>query len=394
MTSPTSKPLRVNSCNSWTSPDCLALGSSDLATASVERDAEGVPTAWRLLRTGANPITRAGASFGLDLAADDINQIVARHQAKGSKIPIDSRHWLFKLAEAKGVSESEALKHIPDGRLALGFGGLEARPDGLWLANVDYVPAAKKLVQEGVFRYFSPVIRGLADGKLRVTSVAMENEPALNNLDSLAASAEDAAPIIDFEQALNQQRSNRIMNQLASLALALGHDVLDLTAEGVVPGLLEKAKKVKAAADLGEALLAKLKGSLALGAEDGPEQLIGHVLGLAVKAKSADDLKAKVDALALAAETAKRDVLIQDGLKSGKLTNALVKDFVPDLSNASLAKYLATVSPNDAIALSELDRSKLKTDGGATAPTPEEETMSRKLGVTPEMRAAAAKTGK
>ena len=390
----TSSPLKT-SCSSWSSCDTLALGSADLAAAAVERDAEGVPTAWRLLKTGSNPITKEGASFSLDMSAEQLGRIVANQQAKGSKVPVDSRHWLFQLAESKGVSETEALAMIPEGRAAMAFGDLEARTDGLWLSGVEFRPAARKLVAEGIYRHFSPVVRGLADGNLRVTSVALENVPALNNLDSLAASAEDA-PIIDFERLFLTQRTQKDQekentNMLRKLALTLGHDVIDLTSDGAIPGLLEKAKKVKAAADLGEALFGKIKDALALAADTEPAAVIGHVLGLSAKAKTADTLKAERDALALAAETAKKESIIQSGVAAGKLPNSML-EWAKTQDAVALSAFLA-VAPV-VVPQGELDRSKLKKEDVA-ALSAEAEDVLRTVGVDPEeLKPKDAKTGK
>ena len=149
------------------------------------------PKPFRLFRIGENPLTRNGRDCKLTLSAEELKAIAEYHRKKGEKIPIDSRHALLLAAEKAGVSETEALKAVPSAVAALGFATLELREDGLYAAQIELTPLAEELFRQGALRYWSPVIRGL-DGKspLRITSIAMDNVPALNNLDILAASAE------------------------------------------------------------------------------------------------------------------------------------------------------------------------------------------------------------
>ena len=150
------------------------------------------PKPFRLFRVGENILTQNGRELKLTLSAEDLTSIAEYCRTKGEKIPIDSRHALFLAAERAGLSESEALKSIPSAVSALGFASLEMRDDGLYATQIELLPLAAELFKQGALRYYSPVIRGL-DGKspLRVTSIAMDNVPALNNLEMIAASGED-----------------------------------------------------------------------------------------------------------------------------------------------------------------------------------------------------------
>ena len=143
------------------------------------------PKPFRLFAAGENTLTRNGKDYVLTLSAEQIRAIADYHAKKGEKIPIDSRHALFLAAEKAGVSELDASRTVPSKVAALGFASLEAREDGLYAADIELLPLAAELFKNGSLRYWSPVIRGL-DGKspLRVTSIAMDNVPALNNLDT------------------------------------------------------------------------------------------------------------------------------------------------------------------------------------------------------------------
>ena len=152
---------------------------------------DGAPKPFRLFRIGENARTQNGKDVKLTWSPGVLENIVEDQRKKGEKIPIDSRHALMLAAEKAHVTESEALQAVPSAVAALGFASLERRDDGLYASDVELLPLGAELFRQGALRYYSPVIRGL-DGKspLRVTSIAMDNVPALNNLEMLAASAE------------------------------------------------------------------------------------------------------------------------------------------------------------------------------------------------------------
>ena len=162
-------------------------------TPGVVRDENGVPVEWTLLRVGDNPLCREGRDGSLRLTAWDMKSIVDYHEKKGEEIPVDSEPYLFELANQKNMDEAETLKLFPGGVAALGFGTLALSGEELRI-RVKWAAAAYEMLKEKIYKYFSPVIRGLEHGPLRVTSVAMTNTPAINGLDALAARSESNNP--------------------------------------------------------------------------------------------------------------------------------------------------------------------------------------------------------
>jgi len=304
---------------------------------NVEKDADGVPVAWMLFKEGDNELTRRGEAMTLTLNADDLAAIGDYYAQKGTKIPVDSRHALFSFAQSKGVDEADAVA-LGGGKMAVAFGEIRKRPASVWIENVDYKPFGRELMKAGAIRYFSPVLRGLADGRLRITSVALENEPALNKLDAIAASAED-----NDDLSLNHNQETHAMKKLLqSLAGLLGCDSIALGAENDVDqATIDKINNVKIALDLGDALRKKLRDSLALGAEAADPEIVGALQGLTAKGAQHDALKAQVDALALAAETDKRDKLIETALADGKLTNDQAANWAKKQDSIALSAYLS-----------------------------------------------------
>jgi len=394
--------------------NAIAMGVQELIDSqspAVERDASGVPVAWRIFRLGPNEMTRNGdENIALNFTGEMFDMIVGYFREKGGKVPLDSRHFIYRLAEHFHVDENKVLNLLPDGKATFGFADLEKRADGLWAVNVEYVPLARQLMAEGIFRWFSPVVRGLVDGRLRVTSIALENEPALNGLDQLAAVADNEPPrtLAELTRAVdslaagaqsispsqkltnsNPNKEKRVNKLFAALAGLLGLDSLSLGANQEAPeGVVEKIetlknelpglRQAKTVATATAAFLGAIRGPLALAADADLNAAQGAILGIAQKAGQADALKVRVDALALEAETRKRDELIAQGQTEGKLPkDGALHEWAKKQDSVALAAYLGAavkcvpiepisrgqIANPDTIALSASDREVCKLTG-------------------------------
>lgn len=262
------------------------------------------PKPFRLFRVGENILTQNGRELKLTLSAEDLTSIAEYCRTKGEKIPIDSRHALFLAAERAGLSESEALKSIPSAVSALGFASLEMRDDGLYATQIELLPLAAELFKQGALRYYSPVIRGL-DGKspLRVTSIAMDNVPALNNLEMIAASGEAGVqtktPGTGKQEEVNMTRTEiALRNLLGDSALALS-DSTDETVAVKIEALAAELPELRRKA--GEA------DKLALAAEqEKKRQIIDKAIGENRATNAEREGLMKLDVAWLSAELPKR----------------------------------------------------------------------------------------
>ena len=207
----------------------------DTLETGVIRDADGVPVEWTLLHIGKNPVTRNGKPGVIDLTRQGMESILRYFREKGESIPVDSNHFLHELASRKGMDEHEVLQLLPSGVAAMGFGSL-AEKDGQLRFRVKWNSLARELLKEKIFRYFSPAIRGLKHGPLRITSVALENEPAINKLDALTASAESHPagprgeqhqPETEKESDMDQEKENEAKKKNAGITEQL-HAILGL----------------------------------------------------------------------------------------------------------------------------------------------------------------------
>ena len=305
---------------------------------NVKQDANGVPEEWTLLHAGANRLVKNGKDYELHLSVEDLDAIAAYQAKKGEAIPIDSNHYLHILAEKHGVEESEALRLIPSGVAAMGFGTLFREGDDLRL-RAEWTPGAYELLKEKIFRYCSPVIRGLKDGPIRITSVAMENEPALNCEDVLAAGSEGEK--VDPEDiGRSAVELKRLQDPIErALGRLLGKSLWDeivLSGENDAENAFERtAAAIEAKADA----IAAMREGLGM-TDDAPDEAMSAALeAMRKRAVQADALQQELDALACAAEEKRKAELIERGLQEGKLTHAL-EGWAKDQDCAVLASYL------------------------------------------------------
>ena len=291
---------------------------------TVKQDANGVPEEWTLLHAGVNRLVKNGKDYELRLSVEDRGATEAYQAKKGEAIPIDSNHYLHILAEKHGVEESEALRLVPSGVAAMGFGTLFREGDDLRIRAE-----------------WTPVIRGLEEGPIRITSVAMESEPALNCEDVLAAGGEgeDADPE-DVARNTVELKLNRLQDPIER---ALGHllgraawNEIVLSGEDDAEGAFERtAAAIEAKADTIEAMRE------GLGVADGePDEAMSAALdAVKLRAGQADALQEELDAMVCAAEEKRKAELIEQGIQEGKLTHAL-EGWAKSQDCAVLASYL------------------------------------------------------
>ncbi len=351
-------------------------------TPDVIRDKNGVPEEWTLLHTGENPFIKNGVRGVISLTGDDLDHIVAYFKEKGELIPVDSHHYLHYLSRTNHMDESEVLKFIPDGVAAMGFGSLERQGEKLRF-RVKWNPNAYKLMMEKIFRYFSPVIRGLAGGPLRITSVAMENQPAINDLDALAASAEQVTVtgILPEHNKTQQEKEMSMTPVEQALSRLLMRDTLQLSAES--PG---DAEALAGAINEKAELIGEFKRSLQL-KEDVPDSLLVIALkNLLEKTGGFETLQEQIKELQQENESFRAEQdrkshqdLIRQGVREGKITPA-TESWWQKLSHAELAEHLKdapVIIPQGTLSLSAVETEKMVL-------TEEDKAVCRHFGFTEE----------
>ena len=281
--------------------DALAMrgDAAGESFAGMERSSDGLPKAWRLLAFGPLSVTKDGKTSKGAFTEADADLICTAHKEKGVKLPIDSNHVMHALAGSLGQDERDIAAATGGSALAMGFGDLEKRSDGLWLSGVAWTPIGAGLMKEKAFRHFSPVFRGLSDGKLRVTSVSVLNYPAIDGQEAIACAGNTGA--------VDKVNKGDSVNTVGAV---------DKGDNGLAAGILK---------------------ALGLPPETAPEDILKAVEGLAMRLK---ELAGQQEELALSAETARRKELISAALADGRLSNALLP-WSEAQTSAALSAFLS-----------------------------------------------------
>lgn len=371
--------------------DTLALGWNEISTAvasTVQRDGEGVPTAWRLFGFGPVSLTQDGETQSGTFLPQHADEIVAFFKKKGERIPIDCEHFLKVLSDQLGVDEAAAARLWGE-RAAAGSATMEPRPDGLWLTDVKFVPRARLLLGEGLYRYFSPVIRGLQKPPLRITSVALTNTPALDNLDEIAATAETAVP----PTADSGPTPGKENDMLEAIKKQLGLKP-EATPEEITAAIQALQDGAAGAKPDELAMAGEVRTSLGLKPGDAPGAVIGAILALKTKADAdavaLSALQPRVQTLEAEKVARDRQSLIDQGVRSGKLTPALISGWADKQDVAALTAFLAAapviVAPGQTVRADGLPVASDVIALGA-----EDQAVCRQLGIPEEAMLAQKK---
>ena len=358
----------------------IALCSAALG---VVRDENGVPVEWSVFKAGDTPFCQEGRDGVIRLTAANLQEIISYHNKKGEMIPVDSEHYLYALANKKELDENEVLQMFPGSVAAMGFGALNLENDDLRI-KVKWNPAAYEMLKEKIYKYFSPVLRGIRDGPLRLTSVAMTNTPAINNLDALAASANKTSDLSDVSDLSDKTGKGSTMTKLEKALLRLtGRDSVALEAEGDAV-----AVEIEQKADLIEQVkkLLNLENSATL------EEVIAALKAETEKAASADEKQQQLEEIAASAEKKAHADLVEKGRRERKIVDADM-DYINSLDSKALSAYLDHAAPKfpaplgekpgrkvDAISLSAEDKRAISALRNAGIKDAQEQYLKHKKG--------------
>lgn len=341
----------------------------------VKRDENGVPIEWTLLKIGENPIVKNGDAGSLTLSGEDMKSIVDYFESKGELIPVDSNHYLHELANIKKLDESEVLRLLPSGVAAMGYGSLALNGDELRF-KVKWTPTAYELMKEKIFKYFSPALRGLVKGPLRLTSVAMENEPAINHLDALAASA-NLTPSDRSDKSGRSDRKESMGKLESALGRLLRRDSLALSGETSNEEKDKIACEVEEKADL----LEQIKKLMGLAEEAGNSEIAAALKAIIDKAAGADEKQQKLDEMAASAEKAEHARLVAVGKSQGKV-GPWNQAWVDSLDSKALSAALPHMAVQ--VNLKTVTPDTRRADDNDVALSADEERIIRTLGIKKE----------
>ena len=301
--------------------DILVLKEAD----SIRRDADGVPVAFRVLRAGEQTLTKEGQRYVLNMEPEHLANVVAMAEKRGNKIPVDAEHYLKAAADLYGVEDEGTfnIEKLLGENAAAGLVSLRLEDDGIWADVQKWAGRARELLSgkgTELYAYFSPVLRGIRADKPYISSIALTNVPALENLDVLAAtlSGATAAP--------EEKERRRAMEWLKKLAAAAGlGDAVELSD---APECAERigtaaAKRLGALSAEREQFLSAVRPAIELGDDATLNDAAGKILP-AIEAGKASALALTEAETKLAGfEAASKKRLIADLKAEGKLTEAM-----------------------------------------------------------------------
>lgn len=142
----------------------------------------GVPTAFRVLRAGVNKTEKGEFLFDDQAAAD----VMAAYAAKGlDKVQIDYEHQSVQPPPAGGDARKPAA----------GWFKPEIRNGELWAVDLAWTETAARMLapDKGApeYRYYSPILFFDKESRrvTRIKNLALTNDPAMDEIDSLAAAS-------------------------------------------------------------------------------------------------------------------------------------------------------------------------------------------------------------
>ena len=186
---------------------------------------------------GKTEFTKDGKTDFYVFSESDADTLIAEFARKGVDILLDYEHQMLRSA-FNG-------KEVP----AAGWGkNLIKKPDGLW-ALVSWSPKARGYLENGEYKYISPVFRASRTGK-NITSlfnISLTGKPATDNQPALIA-ADDYTAGFGGEYINNQPKGNGNMDKLlkmlglTSLSDSEDQAAIESGIEGAVQELLDGKK--------------------------------------------------------------------------------------------------------------------------------------------------------
>lgn len=141
--------------------------------AGVERDGDGVPTAFRIFRAGVN-VTDYGTHL---LTPGAVRALLDEQDERGNRYAIDINHCSID-------------KTVPlENQRAVGSFAIEARNGELWAVDLRFDATTRAQIKAGSWPSISPVFHCAKDGEIvSLTNIALTPNPATHGAVRIAAS--------------------------------------------------------------------------------------------------------------------------------------------------------------------------------------------------------------
>ncbi len=303
----------------------IALDGMPFLESLVEAMPDGVekpPTEFRLFKQGLNETSKGTFLFDEKAAA----LVMAYYADQGNELHLDYEHQM--------------LADPPIQAPAAGWFKPQVRDGELWATDVRWTPRALAYLQGKEYRYFSPAFD--VDEDLRITKLlncALTNYPATKRMQPLVAARRErvAATATSRSQTMKMDAAKK-----SSLKSFLTAALAALDADGDDDGDMCMKHLSQAVTALGGEPVAKTTGLRSF--RDGVIALTGkgdesEALGVlhAMKKDSVEvvALRGELATIKASAQKAEFEALVEQGRKDGKLSPAMIKDWIPEVLAAT-----------------------------------------------------------
>lgn len=206
------------------------IDHKEFAQPSTDSQARVAPETILLLKYGNNIYTKEGHKGEFSFTDNDADSIIADFATRGKDLVIDYEHQTLNGSCAPAAGWISSLSKTAEGLVA----------------KVKYwTDQASKYLQNGEYRYFSPVLYFSRSGKSvsAIHSVAITNHPALHNIPALVA--DDMSADAEMSDEIHKNTKNEKENSMRELIKMLGVlSLADASAEQQMQGIRTEVQKL------------------------------------------------------------------------------------------------------------------------------------------------------
>jgi len=302
---------------------------------------------------------------------EDLQAIIAKYREGGVDLVVDYEH------QSLVGERAPAAGWIKD---------MEARPQGLY-ARVEWNQAALKFIMAKEYRYYSPVMRLSPERHpTELMHVGLTNVPAIKGLAPLLAAkygGDGGEPEIirlssQVSPAPNKHEEAAMLKRLIE-KLGLKPEATEEEVLALVASRAQEVVALKAQA----AALPQIAEVLALKADASASEIIGTIKGLKDNQDRLATVETELTALKQAQAQGEAEAAVDAAIAAKKITPAM-REIKLKQAMRDLAEFKAEMAVAPVVGPAEPLKVKTADGKGEISLTPDELTVCKAMGVTPE----------
>jgi phage I-like protein len=315
----------------------VALAAYAAAAFDVGEDGKRVaPSEFRLFHAGLNHTSKGDFTFD-DIAAQ---LVMEAFQARNHSVPLMGDYEHMSLATPPIKALASCTQFVPAIKRDAN-GGPE-----LWATEVQWTDEARKELEAGQYRMYSPAFVPSEDGRIAaLINFALTNLPASYDIAPLVAASEGApSKDNDMEEELKALKEQLAQAQKDSEALkGTCESMKALCLKKLGKSFDDWSKEESAENEDAKELTALRSQVIAITGKASVSEAIGAINLMATQAAELVTLKTKIEADKTTAEEAEFTALCESSVKEGKLPPAMKASFVALKTELGTTKALSAL---------------------------------------------------